>query len=195
VNEDGQRVRLSVGFERSRGVRLAVTTLAGLLAAFGAGCVGLIAGMMLVWLVDDAGSGWASLPFGLAAVFAVAVLVLAALGVARIVRFGAWLDGNRLTVRNVRARTADLAGARSVAIRSTRSPLAGAPAGVDPVVRMLDVTTDQGLVQLRLASLERVLLPPNQLLALADAVAAARCPGAAEVVGWLRSAAAQPRLG
>lgn len=109
----------------------------------------------------------------------------------------AWLEGTRLIIRDRRVHTVDLAAARSVLLQSTAEQLAvpasAGAAGPSPAVPLLVVTSDGPQVRLRLASRDRVLLPPEQLSLLANALSVARCPGGAETIAWLRAMAAWPR--
>ncbi len=106
----------------------------------------------------------------------------------------AWLQGTLLIVRDSRVFAVDLAAARWMSVQPSSEPLA-APASVGVggpplMVPLLIVNSNGPELRLRLASRERVLLPPEQLFLLANALSAARCPGAAETVAWLRTTAA-----
>ncbi|MFC6019583.1 hypothetical protein ACFP2T_25660 [Plantactinospora solaniradicis] len=197
------RYQLSVGFHGSRAIRAVLVAVLGGMAALASGCLGLIIGMMMLWVVPDEPStpkAWAYLPFALAGVLTTAVVIYVVLTMTFGIRLDAWLEGTRLTVRGLRQRTVDLAAARTVALRRTNQRLV-APVrrsgvvGPTQSVALLVVTTDAGAVRLRLATREGIQLPPEQLLALANALSVARCPGATEVVAWLRGTAVHVQSG
>ncbi|MDG4789887.1 hypothetical protein O7626_28845 [Micromonospora sp. WMMD1102] len=173
------------------------------MAALASGCLGFIVGMMLLWVIPDRPDSQISLgylPLGTAAVFTLGVVVYVALAITFGVRLAAWLEGTRLTVRGLRQRSVELADARSVALRQTNQKLVGpvrhsGVIGPARPVSVLDIADGRSRVRLRLASREAVQLPPEQLLALASALSTARCPGAVEVVAWLRGTAALAQRG
>ncbi|GIJ57369.1 hypothetical protein Vau01_048850 [Virgisporangium aurantiacum] len=143
-------------------------------------------------LSESATSGWAAVGAGLAFVAAAAFVLYQILALART---AAWLEGSRLTVRRVRARTVDLASARIVSLSAHNErhrPLQGA---VSTPIRTpyLSASDDATTVHLRLRDPHGGLLPPEEMRALADAVSVARCPGAEDVASWFRAIAADPR--
>lgn len=193
-----RRYHLSVGFETSLTARLVGLLFIGLFLLVGAMCGGYALGMLALYAVAAAPAApavFAYLPFVGAALGLLSATLYMVLAFAAAMRQAAWLDGTWLTVRRLRRRTVDLAAARLVGLQPTTERLrAPAPVGVltgpGASVAVLVVTAESGTVRLRLASRERVQLPAHQLLAIADALSAARCPGAAEVVHWLRGTAA-----
>ncbi|MFC6019584.1 hypothetical protein ACFP2T_25665 [Plantactinospora solaniradicis] len=189
--------RLAVGFQRGIELGFMVVYLTGAVAAIVAVCSGYALGKFLVQVVADGVDPLNWGPFSLPSVMTVILVVplwFWMLVVIRSIYPGAWLMGTRLTVQDGLRRVIDLADARSMSLHSTTERLA-VPASVSgvgspPMVPLLLVCSDSREVRLRLASRERVLLPPAQLVLLANALSAARCPGAAETVAWLRATAA-----
>ncbi|MGI5147530.1 hypothetical protein ACQEVC_14330 [Plantactinospora sp. CA-294935] len=197
------RYHLSVGFHGTRALRVVFVLVLGGMATVASGCLGFIVGMMLLWAIPDRPDSpiaLGHLPLVTAGVLAMSVVVYVALVIAFGVRLAAWLEGTRLTVRGLRQRTVELADARSVALRQINQKLVGPVrhsgiVGPAQPVSVLEVADGNGRVRLRLASREAVQLPPEQLLALANALSTARCPGAVEVVAWLRGTAALAQRG
>jgi hypothetical protein len=196
-----QRYHLSVGFHGTRTIRTVSIAVLGGMAAMASGCLGFMLGMMFLWVVPDGPNmprALGYLPFVLAGLLASMVVVYVVLVSVFAIRLDAWLEGTRLTVRGLRQRTVDLAAARLVVLRQTNQRLVGPVRRYGVIlaaqpVSVLHVTDGNGTVRLRLASREAVQLPPEQLFVLANALSAARCPGAVEVVAWLRATAAYSR--
>ncbi|MEV4843851.1 hypothetical protein AB0K20_11615 [Micromonospora matsumotoense] len=193
------RIALSVGYQSSRTSRIVSLLVLGTILTIGCGCVGAVAGTGLNASVGDTG-GNPAVPALVALLVAGLVMLLIGLLVTSIVRAGAWLEGSRLTVVNLAARTVDLRAARSVtlhaaAIAQTGVSSDGALVATGAVTRtpVLTVSADTGTVKLGLRSREGLLIPPPEMYALAAALDTARCPGAAEAAGWLRAMAADPR--
>ncbi|GIG89600.1 hypothetical protein Pen02_45360 [Plantactinospora endophytica] len=197
------RYHLSIGFHGTRALRVVFVVVLGGMATLASGCLGFILGMMLLWVIPDRPDRQLTLgylPLVTAGLLALAVVVYVALVIAFGVRLAAWLEGTRLTVRGLRQRSVELADARSVALRQINQKLVGPVrrsgiVGPAQPVSVLDVADGNGRVRLRLASREAVQLPPEQLLTLANALSTARCPGADEVVAWLRGTAALAQRG
>ncbi|MEV1290272.1 hypothetical protein [Micromonospora sp. NPDC049679] len=172
------------------------------MATGAAGCFGYIVGLFAMWATAgrDADPSALSVSFVLAAMLALVAAVGAGLAIAFVSRAGAWLEGTFLTVRNLTTRTVNLALARSVTLRAISDTQAAVPSdggvvltGVAVRTPLLTVVAGGTTVRLRLRSRDGTLLPPAQMLVLADALAVARCPAAAEAVAWLRTMAADPR--
>jgi hypothetical protein len=194
--------RLSVGFQRGvagRVVSLAVATAFLVpLTAFVGGIVGGLTG----WLFNRSASiaDLTAYIVGGSILVGGAIALLMSLAIARVVRWGAWLDGTALTVRALRSRTVDLADARSVSLVAAPEALTAVTARGDTVrlasalrTPVLTVVTSTGSAQLRLRSRDGLLVPPNEMLALAFVLAQTRCPGAQQATAWLRTMAADPR--
>ncbi|WP_091436100.1 hypothetical protein [Micromonospora yangpuensis] len=185
---------LSVGFQRSRTGRVISLTVAGFLLVVLCGCLGAILGQFVTMGRNAQ----------LSAVLALASGALAALGttllVVRTARLGATLTGTRLTVTGLTSRTVDLRTATSVSLHATADSHTGVASDGSVVATggstrtpVLTVTGPEGTVRLRLRGAEGVLVPAGQMVALADALGWAHCPGAREAAGWLRAMAADPR--
>lgn len=192
-----RRYYLAVGFQRGLALRFVIVYLAGGLMAAGLVCSGFALGKFLVRVVADGVDPLYWGPFSLPLVTAMILGVLMCFWMRVVLKSvfpGAWIEGTRLTVQDGRRSVIDLAAARSMSLHSTIERLAvPAPvcgAGPPPMVPLLLVYSEDREVRLRLASRERVMLPPAQLFLLANALSAARCPGAAETVAWLRATAA-----
>ena len=163
------------------------TLVSGAVGAFVVVIIGDVAD-----LSESATSGWAAVGAGLAFVAAAAFVLYQVLALART---AAWLEGSRLTVRRVRARTVDLASARIVSLSASTErhrPLRGA-VGVPQRTPYLSVSDDSTTVHLRLRDPKGGLLPSDEMRALAGAVSVARCPGAEDAASWFRAIAADPR--
>ncbi|WP_139307292.1 hypothetical protein [Micromonospora pattaloongensis] len=192
------RFPLAVGFERTRRSRIVTLSVLGAMAVGVAGGVGYAVGRMAVWAFACPGRHPYLQPVAVVpAVIAAAVVAGgAAVMIAFVGRTGAWLEGTFLTVRNLTARTVNLAAARAVILAPTAHgpPPDAAPPPVGGVrdTPVLTVVTDAATVRLRLRSRDGALLPPAQLRVLADVLAVARCPGGAEAVARLRAMAADP---
>ncbi|MEO3927442.1 hypothetical protein ABGB07_26750 [Micromonosporaceae bacterium B7E4] len=202
MHTGAHRYRLSVGFQDDRVVRGAFIALYGTAAAVAAGFIGFMVGLVGIGIVapgdPDGIERWGFLPFVVAGGFAALVMIFTALLTTIAVRTDAWLEGTRLTVRGLGERTIDIASARSVALHQTNRRLRGAVSragaiGPDQRVTVLVVTAGSGTVRLPLASREAIPLPAEQLQVLANVLSVARCSGGAEVVAWLRAAAARAR--
>ncbi|MFC6020239.1 hypothetical protein ACFP2T_29230 [Plantactinospora solaniradicis] len=177
MTAEPHRLRLSVGFDGARRGPVRTIALLGSLVAAALGGLGFaLAGPVL------------------AAILAGPVLLATVLMVVFVVRAAAWLDGTRLTVRGLRTRTVDLAAARSVELRHLQRREVGPVPGIDvvakaPPISALVAQAGGVVVRLRFVSGVATELPAEQLRALADAVSAGDCPGAAEAAAWLRDAA------
>ncbi|MGX7676359.1 hypothetical protein [Plantactinospora sp. DSM 117369] len=200
MQSPGKRVYLSVGHLRGLVGRYLLVLVLGGAVAIAAVTAGFGLGRLLVRILADGSDpfegGPLSLPFVTGAVLGIATWFL----LRRVLRHvfpGAWLDGTRLTVQDGRRQVIELAAAHAVSLQSTAEMLAvSAPAAAmqaPPTVPLLVVDSGRRQVRLRLASRERVLLPPDQLSFLADALSVARCPGVTETVAWLRAMTAWPR--
>ncbi|QDY09865.1 hypothetical protein FJK98_24195 [Micromonospora sp. HM134] len=191
------RIPLSVGYRSSRTGRVVSLLVLGALLTVTCGCVGAFLG---TGLNAAGGDGSPALPALVALLSAGLVMLLVGLLVTSIVRTGAWLEGSRLTVVGLTARSVDLRSARSVslhaaAVAHTGVSGDGSLVATGAVTRtpVLTVTADTGTVKLGLRSRESLLIPPPEMYALAAALDTARCPGAAEAAAWLRAMAADPR--
>ncbi|MFY1687912.1 hypothetical protein [Plantactinospora sp. WMMB782] len=196
----GKRVYLSVGHQRGLVGRYLLVLVFGGAVAIVAVIAGFRLGGLLVRTVgegvDPLNAGPFSLPFLTGGLFGIGTWFLLRLAIRRVFS-GAWLDGTRLTVQDGRRQAVELTTARAISLQASAERLAtSAPAGVlgaPPTVPLLVVDANGRQIRLRLASRDRVLLPPDQLLTLANVLSFARCPGVAEIVGWLRAMAAWPR--
>jgi hypothetical protein len=189
------RQPLSSGPIRSRTAKLVLWTVLGpvmlcLCAGVGAGIVvviGDVADMSPGTVNTWAAVGAVVSVLGGAALIACQIVVL--------VRAAAWLEGSRLTVRRMRARTVDLTLAQRIELSAhTEVQHARANAVRVPIrTPYLTVTDGSTTVQLRLRTADGGLLPSTEMRALADAVSAATCAGAKDAENWLRAIAADPR--
>ncbi|WP_125803330.1 hypothetical protein [Actinoplanes sp. ATCC 53533] len=188
------RHQFSYGFGSSRSTRLTFLTLGGLLGVVAAGCLGGILGFAIASVVE-AGTGKGDsdlivIPVIVVLLLTGGVLTWLVVNILAVVKMGAWLDGTRLTVRQRRSRTVDLAGARSVALQPTRLAWKAAPAGVATAgserIPEVVVTGPEGTVRMRLCDGERTPLPPQDLHVLAGVLSVAPAAGAAEVAKHLR---------
>ena len=129
------------------------------------------------------------IPVVLGAVLAGGMLAWIVFNLRTVAAMGAWLEGTRLTVRERRTRTVDLARARSVSLQPSRirwkTPPQAGVATSDQIPEMV-VTGDEGEVRMRLSNAERVPLPPRELHVLAGALASVQAPGAADVAQHLQ---------
>jgi hypothetical protein len=177
-------------------------SILGVLATGATACFGYIVGLFAMWVIAGPGPDPSSLSlsFVLATMLAMLAAVGAGLVIAFVSRAGAWLEGTFLTVRNLTTRTVNLAVARSVTLAAISDTQAAVPSsgglvltGTSVRTPLLTVVAGGTTVRLRLRSRDGTLLPPAQMRVLADVLAVARCPGAAEAVAWLRTMAADPR--
>jgi hypothetical protein len=188
------RVDLSVGYTQGRTGRIVVLVIVGIGLVVACCGLGAITGV-LTGGRDAAGvSGVLALVMGGAAAVGMTLL-----GV-NIVRQGARLEGTRLTVTGRRSRSIDLRSAQSVTLHAsadsqTSMSSDGSLASTRGTTRtpVLTVHGPGGPVGLRLRSLDGVLIPAPQMIALADALSSTACPGSREAVYWLRTMAADPR--
>ncbi|MEV8504582.1 hypothetical protein AB0368_07080 [Actinoplanes sp. NPDC051475] len=188
------RYEFSYGFKSSRSTRLIFLTLGGLLAVLAAGCLGGILGMVIAWLVE-AGTGKGdsdliAIPVILVSLLAGGMIVWLVVNILAVAKTGAWLEGTRLTVRQRRSRTVDLARARSVSIQPSRlrwkERRAGEVTASGDLVPEVVVTADDGVLRMRLCDGERAPLPPQDLHILAGVLATVHAAGAAEVAQHLQ---------
>ncbi|MFI9526736.1 hypothetical protein [Micromonospora rosaria] len=188
------RTELSVGYTQSRTGRVVSLVLAGVLLV-GACCgVGAISAHLVAQGASPGAAAVVALLFAGTAALAMTLLVVWT------ARAGAALAGTELTVRGLVSRTVDLRSATAVTLHAMAQSQAGVASDGSVVatggvtrVPVLTVTTPGRTVRLRLRSLDGVLLPAGQMVALADALGWARCPGAREAADWLRAMAADPR--
>jgi hypothetical protein len=187
-------VELSVAFGQGRTGRVVLLVVAGLLLVATCCCLGGIFGQLTT------GGNNSHVGGILGVLFAVAAAVPMTLLVIRTARVGAVLDGTRLTVTGLTSRTVDLRAATSVTLHAAANAQTavasdGSVVAVPGNTRtpVLTVSADGRTVALRLRSLDGVLIPAFQMLALAGALDYAHCPGARESAGWLRAMAADPR--
>lgn len=179
----------SYGFKSSRSTRLAFLTLSGLFGVLAAGCLGGIVGMAIASLVE-AGTGdgdrdLLAVPVILICLLAGGVLTWVVINIIAVAKMGAWLQGTRLTVRQRRSRTVDLARARSVSIRPSRlrwkATQAGVVTALSERVPEVVVSSERGVLRMRLCDGERAPLPKQDLQVLAVALSRVDVPGAADV--------------
>jgi hypothetical protein len=175
------------GFTSSRSTRLGlaiVFLVAGVPISAGAGALfGLIIGFALNPGGDP--SAVIAIPIMLALLAGGLFAAWAVVSMLRVTRSAAWLEGLRLTVRNVRPRTVDLRSARSVQIRPTR--MRWRAPGRTGTIPELVVTGEPAIVHLRLSTGEGFPLPPPDIAALMSALSMAGAPGAAHVIEYLRA--------
>jgi len=164
-----------------------LTVVSGVVGAFVVVVIGDVTDMS-----ESATSGWAAVGAAILFLAAAAFVVYQILALAM---SAAWLEGSRLTVRRVRARTVDLASARAVSLSAhteAQRPLRGA-VSVPVRTPYLSIADDATTVHLRLRGPHGGLLPPEEMRVLADVVSVARCPGAEDAASWFRAVAADPR--
>ena len=186
------RHQFSYGFTTSRSTRLLLLTFGGVLGVPAAGCLGAVVGGGIATILDRPGPEGRALimiPVVLGAVLAGGMLAWIVFNLRTVAAMGAWLEGTRLTVRERRTRTVDLARARSVSLQPSRirwkTPPQAGVATSDQIPEMV-VTGDEGEVRMRLSNAERVPLPPRELHVLAGALASVQAPGAADVAQHLQ---------
>jgi hypothetical protein len=192
VQSSPSRFPFSYGFTASRSNRLLLLTLLGVLGVPAAGCLGAVVGGGIGALLDRPGAGGRALiaiPIALVAVLAGAMLAWIVVNLRTVAAMGAWLEGTRLTVRERRTRTVDLARARSVSMQPSRirwkvPPQAGVVAS-DQIPEIV-VTGEEGEVRMRLSNADRVPLPPHELQILAGVLATVPAAGAAQVAQHLQ---------
>lgn len=192
------RHEFSYGFRTSRSTRLTFLTLGGILGVVAAGCLGGILGFALASLVE-AGTGKGdsdliAIPVVLTCLLAGGVIVWLVVNILAVVKMGAWLDGTRLTVRQRRSRTIDLAGAGSVALQPTRLAWKAGQGGVAAAggerIPEVVATGPEGTVRMRLCDGERTPLPVQDLYVLAGVLSVVPAAGAADVARHLQVMAA-----
>jgi hypothetical protein len=188
------RLPLSVGYGPALAKRLVTLAILGVLLVVACGCGGAFIGTGLSAL------GTQGEPNGLvtalaAVVSSILALTYIGLTIAFVARAAAWLEGPVLTVRYLRTRSVDLRGARSAELSAVFDRATASAAGGQGVVRspVLTVTGPEGVVRLRLRGRHGSLLPPHEMVALADALAFSPAAGAQEAAAWLRAMAADPR--
>jgi hypothetical protein len=198
VQPSPSRHRFSYGFVSSRSTRLLLLTSGGVLGVPAAGCLGAVVGGGIASVFDEPGPDGRVLiviPVVLGAVLAGGMLAWIMFNVRIVAAMGAWLEGTRLTVRERRTRTVDLARARSVSLQPSQVRWKNPPqVGIvtsDQIPEVV-VTGDEGVVRMRLSNAERVPLPPQELHVLAGALATVQAPGAAEVAQHLQILASGP---
>jgi hypothetical protein len=192
VQPSPSRYQFSYGFTASRSTRLLLLTFGGLLGVPAAGCLGAIVGGGISLLFDEPGPDGKILiviPILLVAVLAGGMLAWIVINLRAVATMGAWLEGTRLTVRERRSRTIDLARARMVSIQPSgirwKTPPWAGVATSDQIPEVV-VTGDEGELRMRLSNAERVPLSPPELHVLAGTLATVQAPGAAEVAQHLR---------
>ena len=188
------RLDLSVGYSRGRTGRLVALVLLGTLLVAGCCGIGAILGVLAGGGENPTVSGILALLLGGGAAVGVTLLGVAS------VRQGARLEGTRLTVTGLTSRSVDLRAARSVTLHASADSQTSVSSDGSIVssrgttrTPVLTVDGPGGPVRLRLRSLEGVLIPAGQMVALADALGTTAAPGAREAAGWLRAMAADPR--
>jgi hypothetical protein len=193
------RYRLSIGYQRALAGRVVLVLLGASFVITAAMLGGWFLGQLAVRVIasdPDSPGPLIFLPIVMTGAFGGLTTYWLARPVGKLFQ-AAWLQGTLLIVRDSRVFAVDLATARWVSVQPSSEPLATpASAGVGgppPMVPLLIVNSNGPELRLRLASRERVLLPPEQLLLLANALSATRCAGAAETIGWLRAMAAWPQ--
>ncbi|WP_434743483.1 hypothetical protein [Micromonospora sp. SH-82] len=189
------RIDLSVGYERSRTGRLVSLAVLAPLLVVTCGCVGAMIGQFTRFQGGPAAiTGIAALVLGGGAALLMGLLLTT------VVRTGASLTGPYLTVTRLSSRTVDLRAATSITIHAATDTQTGVGADGSIVALpgntrtpVLTVVTPARTVGLRLRSLDGALIPARQMVAVADALTWAHCPGAREAEHWLRVMAADPR--
>ncbi|AGZ39323.1 hypothetical protein [Actinoplanes friuliensis] len=186
------RYQFSYGFTTSRSTRLLFLTFAGLLGVPAAGCVGAIVGGGIATLFDEPGPNGRVLiviPIILVLLLGGGMLAWLVVSIRTVAKMGASLEGTRLTVRERRSATVDLARARSVSLQPSRIRWKTPPhAGVATSDQIPEVVVigDEGEVRMRLSNAERVPMSPQELHILAGVLRTVQAPGAAQVAQHLQ---------
>ncbi|MGW0434965.1 hypothetical protein ACWDV4_20795 [Micromonospora sp. NPDC003197] len=188
------RIQLSVGYPKSGTSRVVTLSIAGGVIAVASYCLGGLLGTL------RSSGGDSLLPAILALAPAAVATVVIGLMIANVVRSGAWLEGTQLTVRDLASRTVELRNAWSVTLAATAESSTGIATDGGFMVTggitrspVLTVVGPDATVQLRLRSREGVLIPAAEMMALANALSVAQCPGAREAASWLQAMASDPR--
>lgn len=195
MQASGARYALSVGFGRRRTGRL-VTVGVFTVVLFVAGCcLGNLLSLMATNLGARSQADNTALHMLVGLAFAVLLGAFGAWMFAYIARFAAWLEGTRLTVRRIRTHSIDLRTATSMHLAAVTEPGPAVAGSTGAAIRtpVLTVSGPDGSVKLPLRGRDGALLPPPEMIVLADALSTAMCPGAREAAAWLRAMAADPR--
>jgi hypothetical protein len=191
----GQRLELSSGEVRRRSTKIVLWAVLGPVLACLCGVVGTIAGLIIGSVADLSDSAISGLSFVTAAIVCLAGAAYAVYQIVVLARSAAWLEDGVLSVRRLRTKSVSLASARVVRMSANTETQRATRTHVATPIRTpyLSVSDETTTVHLRLRGPDDGLLPPAEFRALADALSAATCPGAAEAQSWLRAIAADPR--
>ncbi|GAA1657701.1 hypothetical protein [Actinoplanes couchii] len=182
------RHELSYGFTTTRSSRLATVIIFGVVGAPLCLVAGILAGLVASFVSDTSGdlAQWkvvASILFGVLLMGLFTALMV--FNAVKVTRTTAWLEGSRLTIRTVRPRTVDLAMAPSVGIHPTQ--LRWRTPGRSDMIAELVIAGPAENTYLRLSTGEGYPMPPHDISALINVLAATGVPGSANVIHYLRT--------